>query len=84
MPATAPGSLTPEQAADIMAYMLSAGKYPAGTAPLDTKMETLLADQVRTGQVGAAPIGRRVQAARARRAACAARQTGLRRESAET
>jgi mono/diheme cytochrome c family protein len=42
MPATAPGSLTPEQAAEVVAYMLQAGKYPAGTAPLDTKLETLL------------------------------------------
>ena len=42
MPATAPGSLTPEQVADITAYMLSVGKFPAGTTPLDTKMETLL------------------------------------------
>jgi mono/diheme cytochrome c family protein len=42
MPATAPGSLTPEQVADITAYILSMGKYPAGTAPLDTKMEALL------------------------------------------
>src|SRR5215213_8222485 len=42
MPATAPGSLTPEQVADLMAYVLSVGKYPAGTMPLDTKMETLL------------------------------------------
>jgi len=42
MPATAPGSLTPEQVADITSYLLSVGKYPAGTTPLDTKMETLL------------------------------------------
>jgi quinoprotein glucose dehydrogenase len=42
MPATAPGSLTPEQVADITAYMLSVGTFPAGTTPLDTKMETLL------------------------------------------
>ena len=42
MPATAPGSLTPEQVADVTAYILSVGKFPAGAAPLDTKMETLL------------------------------------------
>jgi mono/diheme cytochrome c family protein len=41
MPATAPGSLTPEQTADIIAYMLQAGKYPVGTAPLDNKLEAL-------------------------------------------
>jgi len=34
MPATAPGTLTPEQATDIMAYLLSQGKYPAGAAAL--------------------------------------------------
>jgi mono/diheme cytochrome c family protein len=42
MPATAPGSLKAEQAADIVAYLLSVGKYPTGAAELDTKMETLL------------------------------------------
>jgi len=34
MPATAPGTLTPEQATNIMAYLLSQGKYPAGAAAL--------------------------------------------------
>ena len=42
MPATAPGSLTPEQAAEVTAYQLMKSGYKAGTAPLDTKMETLL------------------------------------------
>ena len=41
MPATAPGSLTPAQAADIVSYMLASSKYKAGTADLDTKTETL-------------------------------------------
>jgi mono/diheme cytochrome c family protein len=41
MPATAPGTLTPAQAAEIVAYMLAAGKYPAGTVDLDTKLEVL-------------------------------------------
>jgi mono/diheme cytochrome c family protein len=41
MPATAPGSLSPEQAADIVAYMLSVGKSPAGSAALEGKMEVL-------------------------------------------
>src|SRR5215204_2717199 len=40
MPATAPGTLTPEQAANLMAYLLSVGKYPAGT-PLPDKMDDL-------------------------------------------
>ena len=34
MPATAPGSLTPEQTADVIAYLLSVGKYPAGADAL--------------------------------------------------
>src|SRR5688572_1149904 len=41
MPATAPGSLTPAQAADITAYMLAASKYKAGTSELEGKVETL-------------------------------------------
>ena len=42
MPATAPGTLTPEQSADITSYMLSMSKYPAGAAALEPKMEALL------------------------------------------
>jgi len=30
MPSSAPGSLTPEQYADVLAYLLSVNKYPAG------------------------------------------------------
>ena len=41
MPATAPGTLTPAQAADIVAHMLAAGQYPAGTTELDSKLEPL-------------------------------------------
>lgn len=46
MPATAPGTLTPEQSAEITAYMLSMSHYPAGSTALDTKMETLLAIKI--------------------------------------
>src|SRR5687767_8314593 len=42
MPATAPGTLSPEQAADIVAYMLSKDNYPSGSAALEGKMEPLL------------------------------------------
>jgi mono/diheme cytochrome c family protein len=42
MPATAPGTLTPVQGADTVAFMLSAGKYPAGTTELDSKVESLM------------------------------------------
>src|SRR5262245_65452219 len=39
MPATAPGSLSPEQTADVIAYLLNVGKYPAGAADLPAKAE---------------------------------------------
>jgi S-disulfanyl-L-cysteine oxidoreductase SoxD len=42
MPATAPGTLTPEQAADIVSFLLSKDNYPAGSAALEGKMEPLL------------------------------------------
>jgi mono/diheme cytochrome c family protein len=41
MPATAPGSLSPEQTADVVAYMLNVGKYPAGAAELVAKIDDL-------------------------------------------
>src|SRR5687767_13233246 len=41
MPATAPGSLTPAQAADIVAYMLAASKYKVGDGELEPKVEAL-------------------------------------------
>ena len=41
MPATAPGSLTPAQAADIVAYMLASSKYKVGTTDLESKAEAL-------------------------------------------
>ena len=40
MPAFAPGSLTPEQTADVLAYMLSAN-HPAGEAELSADAEPL-------------------------------------------
>lgn len=42
MPATAPGTLTPDQTVELVAYMLKASKYPVGTAPLEGTMEALL------------------------------------------
>jgi len=41
MPATAPGSLTEQQTADILAYVFSQAKYPAGSAELATSVEPL-------------------------------------------
>jgi len=42
MPATAPGTLTADQAADLLAYLLKSSKYPTGSAALVGKMEALL------------------------------------------
>jgi mono/diheme cytochrome c family protein len=41
MPALDPGSLKPEQVADIVAHILSVSKYPAGTTELETGVEPL-------------------------------------------
>ena len=41
MPATAPGTLTPEQVADVVAFMLSKDNFPVGTAALEGKTEPL-------------------------------------------
>jgi S-disulfanyl-L-cysteine oxidoreductase SoxD len=41
MPATAPGTMTPEQAAAVTAYMLQASNFPAGKMALDSQAEPL-------------------------------------------
>lgn len=41
MPATAPGSLTEQQTADILAYVFSVAKYPAGATELSKDVEPL-------------------------------------------
>jgi len=41
MPSNAPGTLKPDQYADVMAYVLSVNKYPAGKTPLPTTAATL-------------------------------------------
>jgi S-disulfanyl-L-cysteine oxidoreductase SoxD len=41
MPALDPGSLTPEQTSDLIAYVLSVSKYPAGQTALASTMEAL-------------------------------------------
>lgn len=41
MPALNPGSLTPEQTADLIALVLSTSKHPAGTTDLAAKIEAL-------------------------------------------
>ena len=42
MPASAPGTLSEQQTSDILAYMLSVGKFPAGTTELAPKQEPLM------------------------------------------
>ena len=46
MPATAPGTLTPAQTADVLAFMLKSSKYPAGSTALEGKMEALMPIQI--------------------------------------
>ena len=41
MPATAPGSLTEKQTADVLAYMFSIAKLPAGSTELAASVEPL-------------------------------------------
>lgn len=41
MPATSPGSLKPAEVADVVAYILSVNKYPAGTSELVADAEPL-------------------------------------------
>ena len=41
MPATAPGSLTVAQTADVVAFILSTNKFPAGATELATKLDDL-------------------------------------------
>jgi quinoprotein glucose dehydrogenase len=41
MPALDPGSLKPEQVADVVAHILSVSKYPAGTTELASSVEPL-------------------------------------------
>ena len=42
MPATAPGTLTPAQAVDIVSHMLSASGFPTGAVELEPKVEALM------------------------------------------
>ena len=46
MPAVAPGSLKPDQVADLVAYMLSASKYPTGSADMPTGVDALKEIQI--------------------------------------
>jgi hypothetical protein len=41
MPETAPGSLTPQQNADIVSYLLGANKFPVGASELPSDSEPL-------------------------------------------
>jgi len=46
MPQSSPGSLTPAQTADLLAYILSVNKYPAGDVELPGDREKLKAIQI--------------------------------------
>ena len=46
MPATAPGSMTPEQSADIVAYMLASSRYKTGETELEPKVDALQAIKI--------------------------------------
>src|SRR5512135_2148855 len=41
MPSNAPGTLKPDEYADVMAFVMSVNKYPAGKTPLPTTSATL-------------------------------------------
>ena len=41
MPADAPGTLTPQQTSDVMAYVFKLNKFPAGTTELPTDLAAL-------------------------------------------
>jgi len=50
MPKSAPGSLKPEQAADVLAYLLSEMKEPTGQADLSAKPDDLKAIKIQAKQ----------------------------------
>ena len=53
MPALDPGSLKPDQVADVVAHILSSSKYPAGTTAARRQRGPAEDDQNRRAQVGA-------------------------------
>jgi mono/diheme cytochrome c family protein len=55
MPLTAPGTLTPEQTADVLSFVLSFNKYPSGSTPLPTDLDALKV--VKMAEPGAATTG---------------------------
>jgi mono/diheme cytochrome c family protein len=63
MPSNAPGSLTPEQYADVTAYVLSANRYPAGQTELPTDAATLKGVKMGTPPAAPAPARRAPAAA---------------------
>jgi mono/diheme cytochrome c family protein len=50
MPAMAPGSLTGQQVADVLAHVLSVNKYPAGSTELAAKLEPLVLIKIEPAQ----------------------------------
>jgi mono/diheme cytochrome c family protein len=50
MPADAPGTMTPQQTSDVMAYVLKLNKYPAGQAELSTDLAALKTTKIEAQQ----------------------------------
>ena len=57
MPATAPGTLTPAQAADLTAHMLISSGFPAGTTELEPKVEALMQIKIDAPKAAGATAG---------------------------
>src|SRR6185436_7749344 len=66
MPFNLPGSLSKNQSADLVAYVLQAGKYPAGQAELsDAVLAQIVFPTVRGSTVAGAPEGNLAELMRA-------------------
>jgi mono/diheme cytochrome c family protein len=50
MPADSPGTMTPQQTSDVMAYVLKLNKYPAGQAELATDLAALKSVKIEAQQ----------------------------------
>jgi S-disulfanyl-L-cysteine oxidoreductase SoxD len=55
MPASAPGTLTPEQTADVLSFVLSSNQYPGGAADMGTDSAALRMIHMAEPKAGAAP-----------------------------
>jgi mono/diheme cytochrome c family protein len=76
MPLTAPGTLTPEQTADVVAFILNSNKFPAGMTPLASDVAALKGVKMAEPAGGASPGGAAPEAAPAAPAAGGAAGAG--------